>query len=155
MGRQYLCVVQDNVLQDSFTLNDYLVKDERLNRVRVCDADERGAQLAVLRGRVLARRSGYALCAIRLDTGRNHQIRVQMANMGSPLWGDNRYGDGIPGQQIALWGYKLIFEHPTTHQELTFMHLPYGSVWTVFQPELEQLWLEYTHPAPKEGSPAS
>ena len=115
MGRQYLCVVQDK-LADSFTLNDYLIKDERLNRVTVCDADVKGAQLAILRGRTLARREGYALTAIVLDTGRNHQIRVQLANVGAPLWGDTRDGEGIPGQQIALWGYKLVFEHPTTHQ---------------------------------------
>lgn len=150
MGRQYLCVVQSDKVLDSFVLSDYLIKDERLNRVKVCDADERGAQLAVLRGRTIARRNGFALCAIMLDTGRNHQIRVQMANIGAPLWGDNRYGHGTTGQQIALWGYKLIFEHPTSHQELTFMHLPQNGVWTLFQPELEKMWMDYTHPAPKD-----
>lgn len=149
MGRQYLCVVPDHV-HDSFTLSDFLLKDERLNRVRVCEADEKGAQLAVLRGKTLARRSGMAMCAITLDTGRNHQIRVQMANIGAALWGDNRYGEGIPGQQIALWGYKLVFEHPTTHQELTFMHLPQGSVWELFRPELEAMWVDYTHPEQTE-----
>ena len=55
-----------------------------------------------------------------------------MANIGAPLWGDNRYGRGIPGQQIALWGYKLTFEHPTTHEKLTFHAMPEGGVWALY-----------------------
>ena len=132
MGREYLCVVTGEV-EDSFTLQDYLVKDEMKNRVVVCEADARGAKLAILHGRCIARREGTALCAIRLETGRSHQIRVQMANIGAPLWGDNRYGKGIPGQQIALWGYKLTFEHPVTHEKMTFHAMPEGSVWTLYR----------------------
>lgn len=136
MGREYLCVVTGEV-KDSFTLMNYLIKDERLNKVIVCEADVRGAQQAVLHGECIARRQGTALCAIRLETGRSHQIRVQMAEIGAPLWGDNRYGAGIPGQQIALWGYKLTFEHPTTHEIKTFYDVPYGSVWSVYQDLLD------------------
>lgn len=136
MGREYLCVVTGEV-KDSFTLMNYLIKDERLNKVVVCEADVRGAQQAVLHGECIARRQGTALCAIRLETGRSHQIRVQMAEIGAPLWGDNRYGAGIPGQQIALWGYKLTFEHPTTHEIKTFYDVPYGSVWSVYQDLLD------------------
>lgn len=136
MGREYLCVVTGEV-KDSFTLINYLVKDERLNKVVVCEADVRGAQQAVLHGECIARRQGTALCAIRLETGRSHQIRVQMAGIGAPLWGDNRYGAGIPGQQIALWGYKLTFEHPVTHEIMTFYDVPYGSVWTTYQDLLD------------------
>ena len=149
MGREYLCVVTGEV-EDDFTLVDYLIKDERLNRVFVCDSDEKGAQEAVLHGHCLARRQGLSLCAIHLETGRNHQIRVQMCNIGAPLWGDNRYGNGIPGQQIALYGYKLTFAHPTTHGLMTFMHLPFGGIWGVFQPELDELWMEYTRPGQRQ-----
>lgn len=145
LGREYLCIASGPV-EDDFTLVNYLIKDPRLNRVTVCDSDVKGAQEAVLHGHCLMRKQGMALCSIRLETGRNHQIRVQMSNMGAPLWGDNRYGNGIPGQQIALWGYKLTFEHPTTHQLMTFMHLPSGGVWTLFSQELHEIWEEYTHP---------
>ncbi len=135
MGREYLCVVEGNV-KDRFTCIDYLKKNEFLNKVQVCDADERGAQLAMLSGECIARKNGTALCAIRLQTGRNHQIRVQMANMGAPLWGDNKYGHGISGQQIALWGYRLVFEHPTRRERMTFHDLPCGSVWNCYADEL-------------------
>ena len=133
MGREYLCVVLGEIPENDFTLQDYLVKDEVRNRVTVCDADTRGAQLAILHGHVVERRQNTSLCAIRLETGRNHQIRVQMSAMGHPLWGDNRYGRGIPGQQIALWGYRLVFEHPVTHEEMVFHDMPYGSVWDIYR----------------------
>lgn len=136
MGREYLCVVTGEV-KDSFTLTDYLIKNEKLNKVTVCEADVKGAQEAILHGECIARRGGTALCAIRLETGRNHQIRVQMSHAGAPLWGDNRYGSGIPGQQIALWGYKPTFEHPVSHEIMTFYDVPYGSVWAGYQDLLD------------------
>lgn len=132
MGREYLCVVRGEV-ENEFTLTDYLIKDEVRNRVVVCSADVRGAQLAILHGRCIERRQGLSLCSIRLETGRSHQIRVQMANIGAPLWGDNRYGNGIPGQQIALWGYKLTIEHPVSHEILSWYSMPFGSVWSIFE----------------------
>ncbi len=131
MGREYLCVVTGEV-EDEFTLTDYLVKDAMKNRVVVCEADVKESRLAILHGRCIARREGTALCAIQLETGRSHQIRVQMSHIGAPLWGDNRYGHGIPGQQIALWGYRLTFEHPTTHEVMTFHVMPEGGIWTVY-----------------------
>lgn len=149
LGREYLCVVQGAV-QDSFELVNYLIKEERLNRVCVCDSDVKGAQLAVLHGRCLDRRGDTALCAIQLETGRSHQIRVQMAEIGAPLWGDNRYGRGIPGQQIALWGYKLSFIHPTSKELLTFMHLPFGGIWSQYKDVLDEMWMRYVRPAPRD-----
>lgn len=145
LGREYLCVCR-GTMPDRFDLTDYLRKEERLNRVFVCDSDEKGAQLAILHGACLQRTEVGSLCAITLETGRSHQIRVQLSHAGAPLWGDNRYGGGIPGQQIALYGYKLRFEHPTTREALTFMHLPFGGIWTQFQPTLDALWMDYLRP---------
>ena len=146
MGREYLCVTEGQV-KDKFTLINYLIQNERMNRVMVCDADERGAQEAILHGHCLARKNGTSLCSLRLETGRKHQIRVQMKEMGAPLWGDHRYGHGIPGQQIALWGYKLTFEHPTTKNIMTFQHLPCGSVWNHYAPELTDMAIRFANSA--------
>lgn len=146
MGREYLCVTEGQV-KDKFTLINYLIQNERMNRVMVCDADERGAQEAILHGHCLARKGGLSLCSLRLETGRKHQIRVQMKEMGAPLWGDHRYGHGIPGQQIALWGYKLTFEHPTTKNIMTFQHLPCGSVWNNFADELTDIAIRFANSA--------
>ena len=103
-----------------------------LTKEVVCEADEKGGKLAILHGRCIDRRNDTALCAIRLETGRKHQIRAQLSNIGAPLWGDNRYGGGIPGQQIALWGYKLTFRHPTLGEIMTFHSLPEGNIWDTY-----------------------
>ncbi len=156
MGREYLCVTEGQV-KDKFTLINYLMQNERMNRVMVCDADERGAQEAILHGHCLARKNGTSLCSLRLETGRKHQIRVQMKEMGAPLWGDHRYGHGIPGQQIALWGYRLTFEHPTTKNIMTFQHLPCGSVWNTYADELTDIAIRFANSAApilnKEATP--
>ncbi|MBQ9251344.1 MAG: RluA family pseudouridine synthase [Clostridia bacterium] len=131
MGREYLCIAVGE-MEDTFTLTDYLWKDPIQNKVAVCEADQKGSQLAVLNGRCLARREGTSLCAIRLETGRKHQIRAQMSHAGAPLWGDNKYGGGIRGQQIALWGYKLSFVHPTTRKVMRFFSMPEGSAWSLY-----------------------
>jgi len=128
LGREYLCVVTGDP-PDEFTLTDYLIHDDIKNREVVCEADVKGSKMAILQGRCVSRREGTALCVIRLRTGRKHQIRAQMSNLGTPLWGDNRYGEGIPGQQIALWGYKLTFRHPTLGELMTFHSMPEGSIW--------------------------
>ena len=135
IGREYIAVVEDTEdypVEDKFTLVDWLVKDERRNMVTICEASVKGAKEAVLHGECLARRKGTALVAIRLETGRSHQIRVQMAGYGAPLWGDNRYGHGMAGQQIALWGYKLTFVHPTTKEKMVFYDVPSSGVWSIY-----------------------
>ena len=124
MGREYLCVVEGRV-KDRFTCIDYLKKNEYLNKVEICDADEKGAQLAMLSGECLARKNGTALCAIRLQTGRNHQIRVQMAGISHPVYGDMRYGGALAQKgKLALWAYSLSFSHPVTKERLRFMAYP-------------------------------
>ena len=131
MGREYLCVVYGEA-EEKFTLTDYLVHDPILNRQVVCEADAKGGKLAILHGRCVAQRGGTSLCVIRLETGRKHQIRAQMSNAGLPLWGDARYGSGMAGQQIALWGFKLTFSHPVTHEKMTFHAMPDGNIWNLY-----------------------
>ena len=131
MGREYLCVAMGEA-PDKYTFSDYLIHDPIAGRETVCEADAKGGKLAILHGRCIDRRDGTSLCAIRLETGRKHQIRCQMSTAGLPLWGDNRYGSGIPGQQIGLWGYKLTFEHPITREKMTFHSMPEGGVWSLY-----------------------
>ena len=131
MGREYLCVVQGEA-EEKFTLRDYLIHDPLSNKEVVCEADVKGGKMAILHGRCIESRDGTSLLGIRLETGRKHQIRAQLSSIGLPLWGDNRYGSGIPGQQIALWGYKLTFEHPITHEKMTYHSMPEGNIWNVY-----------------------
>ncbi len=116
--KTYLCVIEGE-LAGIIEPEDYLLKDNG-GMVRVVDADVKGAKRASLTAAPLAYAHGLTLVKVELHTGRSHQIRVQMAHAGYPLWGDNRYGDGRPGQQIALWAANLAFDHPTTKEHMRF-----------------------------------
>lgn len=144
LNRQYVCIVEGEP-PEQFTYVDYLMKDVENNRVTVLPAYlKMQGKEAVLHGRTVARRDGLSLAAIQLETGRAHQIRVQMAHAGHPLWGDNRYGNGKRGQQIALWGFRLSFAHPITKERLLFIApTPEEKPWLLFEKELrglENIW---------------
>ena len=144
LNRQYVCIVEGDA-PDQFTYVDYLVKDEEHNRVAVLPSYlKMQGKEAILHGRTIARRDGLSLVAIQLETGRAHQIRVQMQSHGYPLWGDNRYGHGKRGQQIALWGFRLSFEHPVSREHMLFIApTPETKPWLLFERELrglETIW---------------
>ena len=124
--------VARGAVEAPLALEDYLVK-ARTGMVRVCGAGETGAKLARLESRPLAVRDGLTLLEVRLYTGRAHQICVQHAHAGHPLWGDARYGGGRPGQQIALWAVSLGFEHPVRHEAMRFECAPPAEgAWKLF-----------------------
>jgi 23S rRNA pseudouridine1911/1915/1917 synthase len=131
MAREYLAIVEGN-LPPGGTLRHYLIKDEAQNVVSTVAEDTPGSQLAVLHFDCLDQRDNTSLSHIRLETGRTHQIRVQMASSGHPLVFDARYGHGTPGKQIALWGAKLTLTHPTLQKKLTFFSAPQGEAWAAY-----------------------
>ena len=118
VDKRYLCVARGDISAE-LRLEDWLRKGAD-GMVRITGPDEPDSKRALLTAEPLARKSGLTLLRVKLYTGRAHQIRVQMSHAGHPLWGDNRYGDGAPGQQIALWSAYLSFEHPTQRQRLEF-----------------------------------
>ena len=63
-----------------------------------------------------------------VHTGRQHQIRVQMAHMGCPLVGDSKYGNGTRKEGLALCSYRLGFRHPVTNKEMEFEITPKGAL---------------------------
>ena len=136
--RRYLGVVEGYPRHLSGSLRHYLLKDKRRNLVRVVRPHEEGAQEAILDYEVLAMSNSQSLVRIHLRTGRSHQIRVQLAEMGHPLWGDRRYGQNQRQQgTIALWAEGISFRHPTTRELLDFSRRPPQSKpWTAFDLEL-------------------
>lgn len=135
LEKTYTAVVGGAVNKPSGRLVHYLRKDNRSNTVYSVDKNSEGAKEAVLDYTVLAVQAGLTLVQVRLLTGRPHQIRVQWAAEGHPLYGDQRYGAGSakPGQQIALWSTGLAFEHPTLKERLSFRSNPPGQhPWTLW-----------------------
>ena len=99
LNRQYVAIVEGET-PDQFTYVDYLAKDPEKNIVTVLPSYLKlQGKEAILHGRTVARRDGLSLVAIQLETGRAHQIRVQMQHAGHPLWGDHRYGSGKGGSR--------------------------------------------------------
>lgn len=102
--RGYLAVVRGAPPQEQGVLEHYLVKDSRENKVYAVPPQHKNAKKAVLQYKTIARRKNLSLLYVELHTGRPHQIRVQLSSVGCPLYGDQKYGQGLnrPGQQIAL-----------------------------------------------------
>ena len=123
-SKKYLAVVEGKFENKAGTLEDYLFKDETLNKSRVVSKDKKGAKLARLTYEVIEEHEDVSLVKINLETGRHHQIRVQFANSGHPLVGDQKYGKSNPGVQIALWAYELEFKHPTKDEIMKFNVYP-------------------------------
>lgn len=123
LSREYVAAVRGEAPARG-ELTDWLYKDARTNTVRVVPEGTAGARPANLRYALAGRADGLSLVRVRLFTGRSHQIRVQLAHAGMPIWGDARYGGGRPGEQIALWGMRLGLLHPTQKRPLAFVAPP-------------------------------
>ncbi|NMB02499.1 MAG: RluA family pseudouridine synthase [Firmicutes bacterium] len=134
-GRGYLAIVEGHPKRISGSLRSFLVKDPQKNLVKAVKPDVKGAQEARLDYKVVDMNSTHSLVRIQLRTGRSHQIRVQMAEMGHPLLGDQRYGRRTnQRQQIALWAERITFTHPTTKEHLEFVEPPPEiKPWTEFR----------------------
>ena len=65
--------------------------------------------------------NGYSLVELQLETGRKNQIRVHLQDLGCPVVGDLKYGDGSdPINRLGLHAYKLCFKHPITGEDMKF-----------------------------------
>lgn len=122
--KKYLAVVKGTFEDKEGIFEDYLYKDEALNKSKVVSKDKRGAKLARLTYRVIDEVDDKSLVEIDLQTGRHHQIRVQFSNAGHPLVGDQKYGRADYNTQIALWAYSLEFKHPTKDEYMKFEFKP-------------------------------
>lgn len=130
--KRYLAIVNGkmDITGEKIELRNYLIKNERLNMSRVVDKSVKGSKESILEYKVLKtfkyNNKDYSLVDIDLHTGRHHQIRVQFANIGHPLYGDIKYGNKINkvGQNLALFSYYLSFFHPTKDEYLEFEFLP-------------------------------
>ena len=124
--KKYLAVVDGKFEKVKGILEDYLYKDERNNISKVVKPTKKNAKLAKLDYEVLKYDGAkdLSLVKINLHTGRHHQIRVQLANFGHSIFGDQKYGKRGRGKQIRLWAYELTIQHPITKEEMTFHDLP-------------------------------
>ena len=134
--KTYLAVINGKPREKRAKLVNYLLKNARTNTVQVVPELTTNAKRAELEYEILEARDKVSLAKINLQTGRSHQIRVQMKNIGCPVYGDVKYGGDIlaKGHNLALWAYELRFIHPTTKENMTFKVYPPEDMvpWKVF-----------------------
>lgn len=122
--KRYVAMVAGSAPSEG-RLTDFLLKNESTNTTSVVQEGTPGAKQARLSFRTLARAEGLSLLDVNLQTGRPHQIRVQLSHAGFPIKGDQRYNpDAQVGEQIRLWAYALTIAHPTLKEPMTFYALP-------------------------------
>ncbi|MBQ2608250.1 MAG: RNA pseudouridine synthase, partial [Paludibacteraceae bacterium] len=112
--KTYWAIVQGCPKQLEARLENYLTRNERLNKSFIAKPGAKEAKQAVLSYRTLARGENYTLLEIDLETGRHHQIRCQLASIGCPVKGDLKYGAkrSNPDGGICLHARKIEFIHP-------------------------------------------
>lgn len=137
MEKRYLTIVEGSPRYKADKLTCYLKKFPDTNTVKIVPSLTDGAKYAELDYRVLQSKNDLSLLLVNLITGRGHQIRVQMAGMGTPIVGDKRYGNGerlkLP---LCLWAAELRLCHPVSGKQMTFrVYPPDAAPWTMFDVE--------------------
>jgi 23S rRNA pseudouridine1911/1915/1917 synthase len=118
--KTYWAVVAGEVSASAGTLEDWLLKDRETRRVEVVEPRTAQARQALLHFTRRAQHGGLSWIEIRPQTGRTHQLRVQLAHHGHPIFGDVRYGDiHTFDRAIALHARQLTFLHPVRYEPIT------------------------------------
>jgi 23S rRNA pseudouridine1911/1915/1917 synthase len=117
--RRYVAVCSGEVEPDDGTMASWL-KDNKAY-VTYSSPVDNGGKYAVTHFHVLDRTTEHSLVEFKLETGRKNQIRVHSADMGHPVCGDMKYGNGDdPLHRLCLHAWLLCFYHPVTHQPMEF-----------------------------------
>jgi 23S rRNA pseudouridine1911/1915/1917 synthase len=118
--KTYWAVVEGEVRSEAGSLEDWLRKDESAGRVHVVAPAAAGAKQALLHYQKRAMHGGLTWLEVRPQTGRTHQLRVQLAHHGHPIYGDAKYGAVHTfGVGIGLHARSLTFLHPVRNEPIT------------------------------------
>jgi 23S rRNA pseudouridine1911/1915/1917 synthase len=135
----YWAVVENKPQKNTSRLENFLRKNEKQNKSYVVKDDTKDAKKAILNYKLLCSSDKYHLLEVTLDTGRHHQIRTQLANIGCIIKGDLKYGAkrSNPDNSIHLHARQLTFTHPTTKELITVVApVTSDSLWQWFQEKI-------------------
>ncbi|MEE9438384.1 MAG: pseudouridine synthase, partial [Saprospiraceae bacterium] len=131
----YYAVVNRKPDPLSGKLTNFLIKNSKKNISRIQQSDKKGAKKSVLEYELGAGLNGYFLLKINPITGRPHQIRVQLSNIGCPIVGDLKYGysRGTQDKSICLHCNELSFIHPIKKEKIVIeAEMPRKQYWDFF-----------------------
>ena len=120
--KEYMAVVH-GIVESEGTFRDLLQRNKEERKTYIVTAPGKDVQEAILEYKRLGYTEGFSRVQVRLLTGRTHQIRAQFSGRGFPLVGDKKYGLQ-EDCDIALWSWRLAFDHPWTGERLEFTRLP-------------------------------
>ena len=130
--KTYWAIVQGAPKQAEARLENWLTRNEQLNKSFIAKPNAKEAKQAILTYKTLAKGEHYTLLEINLETGRHHQIRCQLAAIGCPVKGDLKYGAkrSNPDGGICLHARQIEFIHPVSKQPICITApIPEDSLW--------------------------
>ena len=130
--KTYWAIVQGAPKIPEARLENWLVRNEKLDKSFITKPGAKDAKQAVLNYKTLVRRENYSLLEVDLETGRHHQIRCQLAAIGCPVKGDLKYGAkrSNPDGGICLHARKIEFIHPVSKENICITApVPNDSLW--------------------------
>lgn len=140
--KTYWCVVKQKPKLNEATLQHYHIKDAKQRKAKLYDKEIAHSKKCVLHYKLLASSDNYHLLAVQLETGRFHQIRAQLAKIGSAIKGDVKYGFERPNENarsIHLHARKIEFEHPVKKEKIEIIApLPDDKIWKYFDEKMRQ-----------------
>lgn len=135
--KTYRCITRNQPPKISDRLVHYITTVERNNKSYASSQPKKDAKQAALSYQLIGKSDRYFLLEVNLETGRKHQIRVQLAAIGCPIRGDLKYGDkrSNPDGSISLYAHRISFIHPVSKQLIDL---------TASAPSADKLWHAFT-----------
>lgn len=140
ISKTYWAVVKNKPKRQEDTLIHYHIKDSKTRKAKLYDKEIAHTKKCILHYKIIAESDHYSLLEIQLETGRFHQIRAQLAKIGSPIKGDIKYGFDRPNENtrsIHLHARKISFIHPIKKEPIEIIAaVPDEKIWKIFEEKL-------------------
>ena len=130
--KKYIAVVEKKPIRKKNTLINFLKKNQKQNKSYIVDETTKDSKKAILHYTTLKELDNYSLIEISLETGRHHQIRVQLSNIGCSIKGDLKYGSkrSNSDKSICLHANEISFIHPVSKNEIKIKaNTPQNNIW--------------------------